>query len=865
MKKVKYIFSTHWDREWYQTFEEYRIRLVELMDNVIGKMETGEFPGVFTTDGQTSFLSDYLAIKPEAFPKINALGLDGRLCMGPWFVMPDLFSVSGESLIRNLEKGIAFSVLLSGKRPSSMVLSDVFGVNSQIPQIAAQCGLKAGYLWRGINHTEHRNLLWKGSDGTILPAYRFGRNGYWQYAVQVRNGCNKVDSFDRESFFKRLGQCIDRESKVTDIDSVLLFDGMDHSDLDFEAFKALQDSKKVDCTDLDAFSELLDQQKTLITCMIEGEQIDPSVYDSEEHSVLLGTLSSRIYLKKTNRFCEDLLTGIVEPVLALAKCNGYNVQNDQLFLQRAWDLVLQCHAHDSICGSGIDEIHQDMMNRFRKAQKIGTFLAKKNLEKLSTCKQGNKIVVFSFGKPLSPFRSIQIQIPAKQATENLNLHGQYCFDLKTEQGISIPYQIVGIEKEIHGYKTYPIKSPDHFDFDRIRCIIPDCLGANQVSLVFVHATQIPCCLEVETDLVCSGSTMENNLLLVSVEQAGHISLFDKRTEQQYDGLFSFESEEELGNPFHHVTGDPPFLQKDIQCKAICSLVYVGPFESCLKIEKDFQLNDSTENQNNEKGNLHIEILVRLRSNDPILYSEITVTNSCREHRLQVLFPTGAKTDLFVSDSPFDVIEKKFGKREAFKESYEKEVETHPQSSFSSVFDGKRGLCIITDGLKEGAVLKRSDTPVALTLLRSFRKFLYSEKGEKDSLMLGTFKYQMEIIPLEKKIERSELLQESQRIILGDFSIQTSSLCKTSMRELPFLVGPGVISSLREREGRIEIRIWNPEETDIETVLDCPCSMSIETVEITDFLGDEKGKLPIIGNTVHLYLKKKQILTLSLQL
>jgi len=29
-RRVHYVLSTHWDREWYQTFQDYRYRLVEL-------------------------------------------------------------------------------------------------------------------------------------------------------------------------------------------------------------------------------------------------------------------------------------------------------------------------------------------------------------------------------------------------------------------------------------------------------------------------------------------------------------------------------------------------------------------------------------------------------------------------------------------------------------------------------------------------------------------------------------------------------------------------------------------------------------------------------------------------------------------
>lgn len=35
---IHVISHTHWDREWYLTFEQYRARLVDLVDGVLDRM-----------------------------------------------------------------------------------------------------------------------------------------------------------------------------------------------------------------------------------------------------------------------------------------------------------------------------------------------------------------------------------------------------------------------------------------------------------------------------------------------------------------------------------------------------------------------------------------------------------------------------------------------------------------------------------------------------------------------------------------------------------------------------------------------------------------------------------------------------------
>ena len=52
--------ETHWDREWYLTFQEYRARLVLMMDKLLKMLKTNPEYTNFTLDGQTIPLEDYL-------------------------------------------------------------------------------------------------------------------------------------------------------------------------------------------------------------------------------------------------------------------------------------------------------------------------------------------------------------------------------------------------------------------------------------------------------------------------------------------------------------------------------------------------------------------------------------------------------------------------------------------------------------------------------------------------------------------------------------------------------------------------------------------------------------------------------------
>ena len=110
MKKIVFAYlHTHWDREWYREFEEFHLRLVEVFDDVLQKLENNEIPS-FYFDGQTAALEDYLQIKPEKLTQIMQFIKEKRLFIGPYYCSTDSFLIDAESLIKNLQLGIKYSM-----------------------------------------------------------------------------------------------------------------------------------------------------------------------------------------------------------------------------------------------------------------------------------------------------------------------------------------------------------------------------------------------------------------------------------------------------------------------------------------------------------------------------------------------------------------------------------------------------------------------------------------------------------------------------------------------------------------------------------------------------------------------------------
>ena len=164
MIDVHLISHTHWDREWYLTREQFRLRLIDLVDRVLEMLRADSGYAYFHLDGQTIVLEDYLELHPENADEIRGLIRSGRLLVGPWYVMPDEFLVSGESLVRNLALGHRIARAFGGSMPVGY-LPDLFGHVGQMPQILRQFGLDNAILWRGFGGPP-AEYWWESPDGS---------------------------------------------------------------------------------------------------------------------------------------------------------------------------------------------------------------------------------------------------------------------------------------------------------------------------------------------------------------------------------------------------------------------------------------------------------------------------------------------------------------------------------------------------------------------------------------------------------------------------------------------------------------------------------------------------------------------------
>jgi alpha-mannosidase len=364
---------THWDREWYQPFDEFLQRLVEMMDGLIEVLSNDARFGHFHLDGQTAMIDDYLAVRPERRPDIERLAREGRLSVGPWFTQMDEFLTSGESTIRNLEWGTRRAAELTGEPGGGLragYLPDQFGHVGQMPQILANAGFDRAVVWRGVpNEIDRTAFWWESADGSrVLAEYLI-----WGYSLGLGIGWAQ----DAEGIGTELRKAIDWIAPHAAYpDRVLVEVGSDHQG---PAAKLPPLLPEVNAA-IGARAEIGSIASYLDAPDPEGIPTWRGELRSAARTYLLpGVYSTRAHQKQTRAEVEALLERWAEPFAALVP--GFEWPAKEL--EEAWRLLLWNGAHDSVCGCSVDQVARDVDDRYARADVLADDIARVALEALA--------------------------------------------------------------------------------------------------------------------------------------------------------------------------------------------------------------------------------------------------------------------------------------------------------------------------------------------------------------------------------------------------------------------------------------------------------------------------------------------------
>ncbi|HEV7524322.1 MAG TPA: glycoside hydrolase family 38 C-terminal domain-containing protein [Acidimicrobiia bacterium] len=353
--RVAIVPHTHWDREWYSAFQTFRLRLVRLLDALLPMLESDLSYSRFLLDGQTAVIDDYLAIRPEAAPTLARLASSGRLAIGPWMVLMDEFMVSGETMVRDLQFGIARGSELGGVMDVGY-LPDMFGHVAQMPQLLRLAGFEHAVVWRGVPAAvEQTAFWWEAPDGSRVRAeYLYG---------SYSNGRDLPD--DAKQLVLR-ARDYEHELGPARLGDMLMMNGTDHQmpqpwlgRVVAEA-NAQQDEYEFAVTSL---PEYLADQTTAGLVTVEGE-----LRSGARANLLMGVASNRVDVHRACARAERSLEKRAEPLSALFLPAA---QYPYALTDVAWRKLVLNSAHDSSCACSSDEVVDQVLVRYYEARQIG--------------------------------------------------------------------------------------------------------------------------------------------------------------------------------------------------------------------------------------------------------------------------------------------------------------------------------------------------------------------------------------------------------------------------------------------------------------------------------------------------------------
>jgi alpha-mannosidase len=873
--EIHVIANTHWDREWLYNFQETRLMLVEFLDLLLEVLDTEPDYKSFLMDGQCVPIEDYLEIRPQHRARIERHVSDGRLQIGPWYTLPECFSVNGESLVRNLIYGHRVSKEFGGVMKVGHTAFS-YGQNSQMPQIYQGFGIDMMLFYHGVSHDEVANeFIFEAADGTRIlgsqmssgARYNFYHNVYrpavfgktiaermysWQEGGLPFHLCteeraaghhlllNPARGFDRQRARECLAALRDKEAAVATTRFLAFMMGHDSSIPDLAELELIQEARKVlkDDTILHSrLPDLMEKVKKAVKnlTVLKGERRTPVLMNQRMH-LYSDVLSSRTRVKRLNALTEQALQRRAEPFAALAW--GLGADYPAAPLDLAWKTLLKCHPHDSISGSGVDDIERDVRDRLRQAANLSDSILSRSLQhiqrRIDNSKLGvDELVLTVFNaspRTRSEVLTAVVDIPRTSAMSAFEVAA--CGPLPAGARKPAAAQVV-TRKPHHAVINHAADATYMLECEQVKFHFE----ARDIP-AFGYGTfrLVPSKTFGRGSLVRGYHSMENEHLAVYINGDGTLTLEHKESGEVYDGLHFFEDGGEVGNAWMHIEPAADRIVSSIGMPVTIMLEEDGPLLARFRIEYHMTIPASFEEglgdawqrldgggsasrRSEETVPLKITSWITLRRGARSVDITTRFTNTARYHRLRVLFPTRRQTKTCHVETPFDVVKRPT--THGSDSPWQASNATFPMQRFVDVADRRGGLAVINDGLREYEITPDDDVAVALTLVRAYEIALttVSKRWERHPEMElsqcpGEHEFRYSIYPHAGSWEEAGVYEEVERLSVPLEIAQAGPHGGDLPQRLGLLsVSPSnaVVSALKQSEdgAAVVLRLFNP--------------------------------------------------------
>jgi len=869
---IHVVSHTHWDREWYMPFERHRRRLVRLLDSLLDAFERNPDFKHFHLDGQSVILADYLEIRPQNQGQLHDAVETGKLAVGPWYVQPDEFLVSGEAAIRNLIHGLRVAEYF-GEALMVGYLPDAFGHISQMPQILQGFGIDTAVFGRGINRWDEEagsaddpeaegyksELRWQAPDGSEVLGV-FLANWY-NNAMAIPTDPDEAAEFVRKAR--------DACAKYATTSHLLLMNGADHIPVQLDVPSAIR-----------AADESLADDRVLhssIAAHIEGVKAEVSRLQvksgemrheySDGRRTLANTLSTRLHQKRANWQCQLRLEQWAEPFGAFAWLLGGADESDML--RHAWKVLLENHPHDSICGCSTDAVHQEMDVRFLKCQQIAdqvTHDARKAIadavDTSGAPEDAAALVVFN---PLNVARQdmvvAEVDFPEDEEFDEVLV--------EDAEGNETPATLEEDLGVVWDYELPEVEFRRSFKRRRVRIAfianVPPCGCA--VYYVSPAELEEDWSEEEELKRIRGMRVFENESMLVEIAPDGTLGVEQLSGPARFLGLNLFQDSMDIGDAYMYrapeqdevLLPDPSMVEIE---PVATNEVYVR-YEVYHTIDLPRYLGRQVRRRG---GPLALTSQLTLPKGSPRLEVRTIFENTHNNHRLRVLFPTDVESEHASADGQFDIVKRRIVPHG----NWTNPSNCQPQQRFVDVSGEEYGLTIANRGLPEYEILRDDRNTIALTLLRCVGQIgdwgVFPTPGAQCH---GWHAAEYAIIPHAGALEASGAHAEARKFNAPLEAVQTGVHGGRLPAQTSFLsVTPErlVLSAVKkcERDDSLIVRVYNPFDTPAHGVVQS--LLPIQRAYRTN-LNEERQEELSVGSdgAVRLQVGRKRIVTLELAL
>jgi alpha-mannosidase len=728
---VDIVPHTHWDREWHSSFQTFRLRLVDVLDDLLPRLEADPSYAHFLLDGQMAVVDDYLAVRPEAEERLRRLAAAGRVAMGPWYALPDEFLVSGETLIRNLQLGLRRATRFGGAMEVGY-LPDMFGHIAQMPQLLRSFGFEHAVVWRGVPSAIDRSGFWWSSpDGSTVRA-EYLPLGYG-------NGALVPD--DAKALVRRIGEFVEEQGDLV-VGPVLWMNGTDHL-----APQPWLGRVVAEANELEGDFEL--RICSLADHVAAGPTDGLPSWEGELRSgartnLLMGVASNRIDVKQAAARAERSLERLAEPLSALfLPADDWPGE----LLDVAWLEVIRNSAHDSICACSVDEVVDAVMVRAAEATQIAEGLAQRALDALGATVpvDGHTPVIVN---PSARNRSgvVELQLPG----EDVPTGCQLVRATPAEQVLleSSPVEIATImvrELEyLSAISSFTIETPAgepliRVDREQAGTLVTPLVRAELAAIRVAHPGETvrvrvrsepsvkvlavapsvagyswaawSGAADAGAPVIAAERSMGNGLVDVEVAADGTFAI------DGHTGMGALVDGGDVGDTYNWCPPDADVLVT-VPTAVSTRVIEAGPVRARLEITRRYSLptHATTEGRH---GVREVEVVttLELHADDDLVRVQIALDNhGTRDHRLRVHLPLPEPAASSVAECAFATVERGLAAEGG---STELGLPTFPSRRFVSA----GGLTVVHEGLLEHELVDhdadgQAARTLAITLLRA---------------------------------------------------------------------------------------------------------------------------------------------------